>query len=238
MRQIVIAATLLTMFCGCKDSEKYNTFFYKMYELQGHVKTCKVKSYDAEYTDGAYKKGERDEAIDEYEFNEGGYLTRSGNFMYSYNDDNTFKEGRIEGHDGMAVNLLINDLGQMYGQETVALNPECEDAMWKTKYFFDQNGALISEETVYWEGKTTSEYKCDERGLRIRYAGAYSNDIGFKTSFNIEYEYLKFDEHGSWIERVVKITEIAEEMDIQTEKVLNSETTHSYRMETREITYY
>ncbi|MBQ7822783.1 MAG: hypothetical protein IJ338_01175 [Bacteroidaceae bacterium] len=238
MRQIIISAVLLTMVCGCKESKTYNTAFYKMYELQGHVKTCKVTSFDAEYTDGTYKKGEEGGVIAEYEFNEGGYLTRDGDFTYLYNDDNTFKEGHMKGNDGIAVNLLINDLGQMYKQEAVALTPEYEDATWKTEYSFDQNGALISEKTVYWESGSEYKYKCDERGLRVSYSGSYNLDYETKTSFNTEYEYLKFDKQGSWTERAIKMTEINERIDIMTEEVLDSETTYSYQIQTREITYY
>lgn len=238
MRQIIISAVLLIMVCGCKESKTYNTSFYKMYELQGHVKACKVTSFDAEYTDGTYKKGEEGGVIAEYEFNEGGYLTRDGDFTYLYNDDNTFKEGHMKGNDGLAVNLLINDFGQMYGQEAVALTPEYEDATWKTEYSFDQNGALISEKTVYWESGSEYKYKCDERGLRVSYSGSYNLDYETKTSFNTEYEYLKFDKHGSWTERAIKMTEINERIDIMTEETLDSETIYSYQIQTREITYY
>ena len=53
-----------------------------------------------------------------------------------------------------------------------------------------------------------------------------------------EFEYLKFDKHGSWIERGIKITEIQQDVNIETGTVTNSTTSTEYSIEEREITYY
>lgn len=236
---------LSVLLLGCNDTQNYNTFFYKMYELQGHVKGFNKKTFQAEYQNGTYKKiseePDEDKDKDEYDymFNKDGYLTKAGPFIYTYNKDNSFKEGKIIGNeDKFKVILYINELGQAYGEDVLPLNQENETEGWKTKYFFNLDGALIREETIYWEGRDTREYQCNEQGLRIQYNVEYSFDYDSNTILNYEFEYLKFDKHGSWIERGIKITEIQQDVNIETGTVTNSTTSTEYSIEEREITYY
>lgn len=236
---LLMTGILSVILFSCNSSQDYNTFFYKMYEVQGHVKTIDNTTFPAEYNDGAYVKNGEAQGQVEYHFNKDGYLTKAGQFIYTYNADNSFKEGKIEGSENdYNVILHINELGQAYGKDIIPINPEKETDECKTKYFFDINGALIREETIYWEGRDEQEYQCNEQGLRTHYRNSYQYDYETNTILDYDYEYLKFDKQGNWIERGIKITETNQDINIETNAVTNSTTTTRYLVEYREIAYY
>ena len=202
--------------------------------LKGPVAEVLVTTYDATVnTDGSYVQGDIQEDSDgRISFNPKGQVTFDvfGN-EYNYDDSGAFVRG-IEEY----TKVTRDGQGRVHIYENI--KDDEDDNCHKHTFNYDSSGRLISIEMLFWESETTFTYTYDGQSIYPSAMTMEEHNEGDIYRCTADFRYTKFDDYGNWTEREIHTVNVETSEPLGENDVPESNTTESYSIESRDITYY
>ena len=211
-----------------------------LYELKGHVNTCKTTSHEATLKDGKYViKDTKGTPPSHLVFTEQGYVSKDGIFDLTYDEQGKVLKGVNVTDKDMKISIERNKNGYLtsltcenkkYGMES--------DQAYKINYKWNDKNQMTAEEFQGWEWSSANHYKYDDKGLRQELTNQSNPDYEVEVDNTSTYIYTKFDDKGNWTERNVEMVSITTNTELGSETSQKSAPEKSYYVEKREIIYF
>ena len=210
-----------------------------LYELKGHVNTCKTTSHEATLKDGKYvikdTKGHPSHLV----FTEQGYVSKDGIFDLTYDEQGKVIKGVNVTNKDMKMSVKRNKNGfitsiicedKKFGMES--------DQAYKIDYKWNDKNQMIEEAFQGWEWSSTNHYKYDDKGLLQELTNHCNPDYETEVDNTSTYTYTQFDDKGNWTERNVEMVSVTTNTELGSETSQKSAPVKSYNVEKREIIYF
>lgn len=216
----------------------------RLYELNGHVNSCSVNTYDAVMEGGSLQKKGKSIGSQELTFTEQGWIERDvnryGKHTYHYDEQGRFKKGECLNMSGSAMKFTIkrDKENRICHFNERAADGYDSDMQYTIEYSYNKAGLMKKADYGFWEMGLFYEYSYNNEGLVINKKEVLSDYEGQRTT-TYEYTYTEFDQCHNWIVREAKSMEkleITSDVEGAVATVIQKEL--SPTIQTRKIVYY
>ena len=208
MKKIYLLAAALVVLAGCQGGDKNTPVDVHTFGMKGDVKevlrSVMVVSGGEELDDPWLEVDEEYMAFDK----EGRVLRDDNYSTYEYDDAGNFIMGlsRFSKVTRDAKGRIIKYSNDIFSEDGELLDEDADVFEYcEYEYEYDAQGRRLVEKYAGWEWGTTYKYEYEGNNIYPSHITFEGYNEGWIDKGTIDYEYLKFDAVGNWIERQVTL---------------------------------